>query len=343
MAVHDRSPLRLGAATLAAWALVWAPDRARAGAAADAARADIQVRYEGCLADLDAGRHADAAACLGRVYHDLIAIDPNTRADLYYVLADAVTARTAAAAEDPIHLCEAKVLVDDYLERERETQLLRFRRKVLALQRSLEDGLAEARAKTSRDPCSAPRRPIALRGWIDAAGAASATNPDPATPQAPTNADPSAPADADPSAPADADPSAPTDAAPPDAAPARPTPSSAPKPIRPASSATRSSPRKLGLEASTALMDAGFIITIAGGGVTGLGAALYAADLECSEGPPRCPEPTSPGVRHAGLALMSIGAAALFTGIVLRWADQRRLRRLRTRVGSAAAPISIAF
>jgi hypothetical protein len=35
-------------------------------------------------------------------------------------------------------------------------------------------------------------------------------------------------------------------------------------------------------------------------------------------------------VRDAGLALMSVGAAAVLVGLSLRWADQRRQRKLRT-------------
>lgn len=330
MVRNARSPVRIGAAVLAALALVGAPERARAGAAAtEASRADLQSRYERCLTDLDAGRHADAALCLGRVYNDLVAIDPNTRADLYYVLADAVTARTAAAADDPTHLCEAKVLVDDYLERERETQLLRFRRKVVALRSNIERALADARS-SGVDPCAAPRPITAPHGWIDASAADKAPAPRPE--EAPDEDAPPTDPEVEPTT---------------DPTPIRenPTPgpaSGTPKPI-PSASAARATPRRLGTAASTALMDAGFIITLSGGGLTGVGAALYAVDRECSEGPPACAKATTPAVRHAGLALMSVGAAALFVGLILRWADQRRFRRLRPRVGAAATPISIAF
>jgi hypothetical protein len=44
----------------------------------------------------------------------------------------------------------------------------------------------------------------------------------------------------------------------------------------------------------------------------------------------RCPNPPPRGVRDAGLALMSVGAAAVLVGLSLRWADQRRQRKLRT-------------
>lgn len=291
-----------------------APAQARAtvAASADGARADVQARYEGCLADLDAGLHASAAECLGEVYRDLVAIDPNTRADLYYVLADAVTARKAAAAADPIHLCRAKDLVDDYLERERETNLLRFKRKVVALQGELGDAVAGARAAAGRDVCEAPP-PVSEPTPSEAPAEGEAASGEAATGAAPKPAT------------------------------ATKSPKTTTKPKVEASASPARSRRRLGLEASTSLMDTGFITTIIGGGVTGLGAALYTAQRECAAGPPVCPEATPAAVRHAGLALMSIGGAALFVGIVLRWADQRRLRRLKPRVGTALMPISIAF
>jgi hypothetical protein len=124
----------------------------------------------------------------------------------------------------------------------------------------------------------------------------------------------------------------------------KPEVTAAPKMVVAKATAPRTT-RKLGLTAKTDLMDAGFATTIASIGVAGLGGAMWAAKIECDarEGQEEgsCPSPVPQGVRDAGLALMSLGAAGVFVGLSLRWADQRRQRRLRQAPMPSMGPTSV--
>ncbi len=114
-----------------------------------------------------------------------------------------------------------------------------------------------------------------------------------------------------------------------------------PAPVKSKVATKRASVRQLGLTAKTDLMDAGFVTTIAGAGTLGLGGALWAYALECADAgndKMRCPDAPPRGVRDAGLALMSFGAAAVFVGLTLRWVDQRRQRKLRKAPVPMAGP-----
>ncbi len=264
---------------------------------------DVQGLYEGCLRQLDAGELEAAADCLQRVYNDLVAIDPIARTDLYYVLVDAVTARQRMAADDPQQLCVAKELSDDYAERERRSPT-RFRMKVRRLAKTVDKELAQARAQAGRDLCDEPE-PATGAGLEDPAEATTAGTEPAVEPMPAATSEP--------------------------AATSKPV-AVKPGAVKPGAAAKRASVRQLGLTAKTDLMDAGFVTTIAGAGTLGLGGALWAYALECADAgtdKTRCPDAPPRGVRDAGLALMSFGAAAVFVGLTLRWVDQRRQRKLR--------------
>jgi len=298
----------------AAWCL-WlagtlvARPAAAAEAAAEAAAGqvgDVQGLYEGCLRQLDAGEMQTAADCLQRVYNGLVAIDPIARTDLYYVLVDAVTARRRMAADDPRQLCVAKELSDDYAERERRSPT-RFGIKVRRLVKAVDKELAQARAQAGRDVCED--------------GPATGAEASPVATTTETGTEPGV-----------AEPKAVT--------PAKPV-ASKPVAVTPGAAAKRASVRQLGLTAKTDLMDAGFVTTIAGAGTLGLGGALWAYALECADAGDdkmRCPDAPPRGVRDAGLALMSVGAAAVVVGLTLRWVDQRRQRKLRKAPVPMAGP-----
>ena len=257
---------------------------------------DVQGLYEGCLRQLDAGELEAAADCLQRVYNDLVAIDPIARTDLYFVLVDAVTARQRLAASDPQQLCVAEELSHDYVERERRSPT-RFRMKVRRLAKTVDKELARVREQAGRDVCvdevvSEPVVPTERAAEAPTA----VTGPEPVV-TVPELKGPGGPA-----------------------------------PVKPKVAVKRASVRQLGLTAKTDLMDAGFVTTIAGAGTLGLGGALWAYALECADAgidKTRCPDAPPRGVRDAGLALMSFGAAAVFVGLTLRWVDQRRQRKLR--------------
>jgi hypothetical protein len=237
------------------------------------------------------------------VYNDLVAIDPVARTDLYYVLVDAVTARQRLAASDPQQLCVAEELSNDYVERERRSPT-RFRMKVRRLAKTVDEELARAREQAGRDFCveavvsevvAEPVVPIDRTSEAPIA----VTGPEPVV-TVPELGSPGSPGD--------------------------------PALAKPKVAVKRASVRQLGLTAKTDLMDAGFVTTIAGAGTLGLGGALWAYALECADAgtdKTRCPDAPPRGVRDAGLALMSFGAAAVFVGLTLRWVDQRRQRKLR--------------
>jgi hypothetical protein len=274
---------------------------------------DLQVVYEGCLRQLDDGETTQAAGCLERVYGGLVVIDPIARTDLYYVLADLVGAHRAAASTEPRWLCRARDLVNDYVTRERRAPVVRFRGKVRAMTRGLDKAIREADAQTGRDIC------LDLPGTTVGGPSIDAT-PTPGAATAPPITDSATPLVPGP------DPSEPA------AAITAPTPTVDPA-AKPAIAAKRSPVRRLELTAQTDLMDAGFATTLISVGVAGLGGALWAASIECKARhltESRCdPDPLPEGIRDAGLALMSVGAAGVVVGLALRWVDQRRQRKLR--------------
>jgi hypothetical protein len=271
---------------------------------------DVQGLYEGCLRQLDAGEMQTAADCLQRVYNGLVAIDPIARTDLYYVLVDAVTARRRMAADDPRQLCVANELSDDYAERERRSPT-RFGIKVRRLVKIVDKELAQASAAAGRDVCDDEPAPVTGPRVEDATPA---TTTEPGT--------------------------EPVVAEPKPVTPAKPV-ASKPVAVKPGAAVKRASVRQLGLTAKTDLMDAGFVTTLAGAGTLGLGGALWAYALECADAgndKMRCPDAPPRGVRDAGLALMSFGAAAVVVGLTLRWVDQRRQRKLRKAPVPMAGP-----
>jgi hypothetical protein len=293
--------------------------------AAAAVDADVQSHYLGCLTKYDAEAYAAAASCLAEVYAELVAIDPKTRTDLYYVLADSALARRAAARSDgdPRHLCEARALVDDYLGRGGPRERVRFRRKVRALRAELNAALEEAAlavASPVHELCAPRPEPQALvqataleatptEGSGEAedeggGGVEAQTGPvsEPAGPPAlPEAASPEAGVTGSAGALRTADPHR--------------------------STRRRGAPRQLRAQPATSMTDAGFAATIGGMALVGAGVALALVDLRCAEGPPRCAQATSPALGDAGLALVGVGVSAAVTGLLLRWIDHRRLRR----------------
>lgn len=320
----------------AALALPPSGARAAVAAASGAVSRDVQSLYESCLQQLDAGQSAQAASCLQDVYAGLVNIEKQPRTDLYYVLADAVAASQAAAASEPRTLCIARKLILDYQSREKVATFFRFRKKVQRMSAAVSKALAEA--GLTEEQCAAqPATP----GEGAEAPSAAPVDRAPLDPSAPIDAVPQ-PIDAgEPAADAEpARPDAPGDA--PAALGARPRAGPAPRPAIQA--AAPRSTRKLQLTAKTDLMDAGFATTIVSVSVVGLGGALWAAKVECdarvgSESP--CPSPVPQGVRDAGLALMSIGMAGAFVGLAMRWADQRRQRKLRQAPVPVASPSTV--
>lgn len=302
------------------------PAELRAASTADAdttaATQDVQTLYESCLRQLDEGAAAAAANCLEDVYGGLVAIDRIARTDLYYVLADAVTASTAAAASDPQALCLAHRLIVDWTERERSVPKLRLRGKVKKMAAEVKKAMDAAGVQPEQ--CVMRRLEVATSG--ETTGPSEVTEPTPGeTPVDGTEAKPEEGAEPKP---AEVKP-----------APVKPVVKPVPKKTTPRTM------RKLGLTAKTDLMDAGFATTIASIGVAGLGGAMWAAKIECDaregRGEGSCPSPVPDGVRDAGLALMSIGAAGVFVGLSLRWADQRRQRRLRQAPMPSMGPTSL--
>jgi len=286
---------------------------------AAAATQDVQTLYESCLRQLDEGAAAAAANCLEDVYGGLVAIDRIARTDLYYVLADAVSASQIAAASDPQALCLGQRLIVDWTERERSVPKLQLRRKVKKMAAEVKKAMDDAGV----DPAQCVMRRLAE------ASAGRET-------QVPIEVPTPTPGEG---TPLDAEPK------PEDGTEPKPKPEvkAVPRPVVKAT-APRTT-RKLGLTAKTDLMDAGFATTIASIGVAGLGGAMWAAKIECDarEGQEEgsCPSPVPQGVRDAGLALMSIGAAGVFVGLSLRWADQRRQRRLRQAPMPSMGPTSL--
>ncbi|MEZ4383501.1 MAG: hypothetical protein R3A79_19380 [Nannocystaceae bacterium] len=290
--------------------------------AAAAVDADVQTHYLGCLAQYDADAYAGAATCLAEVYAELVAIDPKTRTDLYYVLADGALARRAAARSDgdPRHLCEASALIDDYLGRGGRRERVRFRRKVRALRAEFDAALEEAAQAASSsvgELCAARAEPAvnkdaaleaaATETWDEGKGGADegeaqagARGEGEGPPAPPVAADPEAPVAGSALA-RTADPRSPT--------------------------GRRGAPRQLRAQPATSMTDAGFAATIGGVALLGGGVALALVDVRCAEGPPRCEQATSPALGDAGLALIGVGVSAAVTGLLLRWIDHRRLRR----------------
>ena len=279
-----------------------------------AATQDVQTLYESCLRQLDEGAAAAAANCLEDVYGGLVAIDRIARTDLYYVLADAVSASTIAAASDPQALCLAQRLIVDWTERERSVPKLRLRGKVKKMAAEVKKAMDAAGV----DPALCVMRRLEVTGTDEAPGPTEVSEPTPG--ETPTEVEPR-----------------PVDGAEPKPAEVQPKPV-----VKPTTPRTM---RKLGLTAKTDLMDAGFATTIASIGVAGLGGAMWAAKIECDaregRGEGSCPSPVPQGVRDAGLALMSLGAAGVFVGLSLRWADQRRQRRLRQAPMPSMGPTSL--
>lgn len=273
----------------------------------------VQQQYESCLRQLDEGAAAAAANCLWDVYIGLVAIDTVARADLYYVLADAVAASQAAASEDPQALCVARRLLDDWAYRERKAPQLRLRRKANKLSAAVDQAMGAAGVVKEACPQGrldeverAPEvaKPEAVRPAVaegergEGAGAEGVVAEAKVEPQV--------------------------------AAP--------PKPSTPRTVVPRMT-RQLKLTAKTDLMDAGFVTTIASIGVAGLGGAMWAAKIECDARD--CGSDVPQGVRDAGLALMSIGAAGVIVGLSLRWVDQRRQRKLRQAPLPSVGPTSL--
>lgn len=308
-------------------ALVVAPAQLRAaGAAADTdmtASQDVQSLYESCLRQLDEGAAAAAASCLEDVYFGLVNIDKIARTDLYYVLADAVGASQQAAESDPQALCLARRLIDDWTERERSVPKLRLRPKVKKLNAAVKEAMAAAGVKS--EGC------VARRSEAAPVGRETQAPLEVTAPTAGTEVPTEVPTEGT---------QVPTET-PKEATPVKPA---APRPtaVKPAAPRTM---RKLGLTAKTDLLDAGFATTLASIGVAGLGGAMWAAKIECDarEGQEMgsCPSPVPQGVRDAGLALMSIGAAGVIVGLSLRWADQRRQRKLRQAPLPSVGPTSV--
>lgn len=280
-----------------------------AGATADAnapASQDVQSLYESCLRQLDQGAAAAAANCLEDVYIGLVAIDTIARTDLYYVLADAVAASQTAAQTDAQALCLAHRLLADWAVRERSVPKLRLRGKVKQLAASVKQAMTAASVDPSA--CEAVRLTEAAAGRET---------------QVPLEVTPPTPGEGTPKE---------------EPTPTKPEVTAAPKMVVAKPTAPRAT-RKLGLTAKTDLMDAGFMTTITSIGVAGLGGAMWAAKIECDAR--SCPSPVPQGVRDAGLALMSIGAAGVFVGLALRWADQRRQRKLRQAPLPSVGPTSV--
>lgn len=311
------------------------PAEARAASTADAdtavATQDVQTLYESCLRQLDEGAAAAAANCLEDVYGGLVAIDRIARTDLYYVLADAVAASTTAAASDPQALCLAHRLIVDWTERERSVPKLRLRGKVKKMAAEVEKAMDAAGVQPEQ--CVTRRLEVAATRETQAP-ASRPSGPDLIEVTDPTPGE--TPVDG-------------TDPRPEDGAVVKPN-EVKPAPVKPvvrpvAKPTTPRTMRKLGLTAKTDLMDAGFATTIASIGVAGLGGAMWAAKIECDarEGQDEgsCPTAVPQGVRDAGLALMSLGAAGVFVGLSLRWADQRRQRRLRQAPMPSMGPTSL--
>ncbi len=299
-----------------------APVRAATTDVAAPASQDVQSLYESCLRKLDEGAAAVAANCLEDVYGGLVAIDTIARTDLYYVLADAVAASQAAAQTDPQALCLAHRLLADWAVRERSVPKLRLRGKVKKLAAQVKEAMTAARVDPNA--CETVRLAEAPAGR-ETQAPLDVTAPTPGA-EEPKEAEPT---------PGVGTPTEPT----PTPTEVKAVPGPVVKPTAPRAT------RKLGLTAKTDLMDAGFMTTITSIGVAGLGGAMWAAKIECDarEGQEEgsCPSPVPQGVRDAGLALMSIGAAGVFVGLALRWADQRRQRKLRQAPLPSVGPTSV--